>query len=60
MRDPKRIKKFCDELSEFWEKNCPDWRFFQLIINVCRATGSNNFYLEDDKAIELIKKYFEN
>ena len=57
MRDPKRIKIFCDKLADIWENECPDWRFTQLISNVL---GDNpfNFYIEDDKIIEIFDKYF--
>ena len=58
MRDPKRIKEFCNQLAEVWETNCPDWRFFQLVNNVCRRNGSDNFYVEEDETIETIRKFF--
>ena len=56
MRDPKRIKKFCDELAEIWESQCPDWRFGQLMCNVLTR---DPFYIEDDKMLELFKNYFK-
>ena len=58
MRDPKRIRKFCDEFATLWESSCPDWRFGQIICNV--FSGSDPFYLEDDKAMEKIRKYFSS
>ena len=61
MRDPKRIKKFCDELAEIWENECPDWRFTQLILNVFRANNMNDavaFYTEDSRMMEDIKSFF--
>ena len=55
MRDPKRIRKFCDQLAEIWESQCPDWRFGQLFMNVLTR---DPFYMEDDEMMETIKKYF--
>ena len=56
MRDPKRIKKFCDRLAKAWETAVPDWRFGQLISNI--LGGCDPFFVEDDKMIEGIEKYF--
>lgn len=58
MRDPKRIKKFCDELAEIWESQCPDWRFAQLMCNVLSSVGYDPFYFEDNKMMSVFKKYF--
>ena len=61
MRDVSRIKKFCDELAEIWEKKCPDWRFSQLVLNVMESDEMDDaipFYVEDDKMMEYIKSYF--
>ena len=58
MRNTKRIKKFCNELANIWETKCPDWRFFQLISNVSSSIKSDPFFIEDDKAIDIFKRYF--
>lgn len=61
MRDIKRIRKFCNELANIWESQCPDWRFSQLILNVLNSDEMDDvmaFYVEDDKMIEFIKSYF--
>ena len=55
MRDPKRIRKFCNQLADIWESRCPDWRFGQLIMNVLTE---DPFYIEDDEMMEIIKRYF--
>lgn len=55
MRDPKRIRKFCNELADIWESNCPDWRFGQLLVNV---VDQDLFFLEEDDMLRLFKKYF--
>ena len=62
MRDVKRIKKFCDELATVWEKNCPDWRFGQLICNVFgeMAMERDPFFSEEDEMIKFFKDYFNN
>ena len=60
MRDVKRIKKFCDELATVWEKNCPDWRFGQMICNVFgeMAMERDPFFPEEDEMIKFFKDYF--
>lgn len=55
MRDPKRIREFCNNFADIWESQCPDWRFGQLMVNVLTF---DPFYLEDDKMIEVFQKYF--
>lgn len=45
MRDPNRINRICELLSEVW-KQYPDWRLGQLLFNL---TGRYDmFYVEDD------------
>lgn len=55
MRDPKRIRKFCNHLADIWESQCPDWRFGQLIMNVLTK---DPFYTEDDEMMEIFERYF--
>lgn len=57
MRDPKRIRKFCNELASIWERECPDWRFLQLIANV--MGGNLPFYMEEEETMRRIKDYFQ-
>lgn len=59
MRDIKRIEKFLDILKVYWEKYVPDWRFMQLICNLQSYCHSDLFYMEEDKFVDLLKKYFE-
>lgn len=58
MRDPKRIKVFCDRLAEVWERECPDWRFGQLMCNVLNSMGKDPFFPEDDEMIKFFEDYF--
>lgn len=59
MRDPKRIRKFCNQLADIWEANCPDWRFGQLVENVCRANNIYAlFFVEDDEMLDCVKRTF--
>ena len=62
MRDPKRIKPFCDKLAKLWEK-VPDWRFGQLMSNLFNAFESNTrtdiFFPEDKELFEFFEKYFK-
>ena len=62
MRDIRRIRKFCNELANIWESQCPDWRFSQLVLNVMNSDEMDKtmpFYVEDDEMMEFIKSYFK-
>ena len=59
MRDINRIDPFLEKLGKIWKENCSDWRFMQLICNLQSAFGSDLFYIEENKLLEYIKKYFE-
>ncbi len=61
MRDPKRIRKFCNQLADIWESQCPDWRFGQLVNNVMSSgelAKLVSYYVEDDEMMDYFKKYF--
>jgi len=62
MRDPNRIKVFCDNLASLWSK-VPDWRFGQFISNVLGAyvseTKRDIFFPEDDELMAFMKNYFK-
>ena len=51
MRDPNRIKPYCDTLATIWGI-VPDWRLGQLMINAIYAYtnehGHDPFYIEDE------------
>lgn len=48
MRDPARIDRMIDKLTEVW-KSHPDWRLSQLVHNVASYDGRQDiFYVEDD------------
>lgn len=53
MRDPKRIDKFCNMLKPYLYTG-DDRRAMQLVCNLQAQIESDGFYLEDDKAMELI------
>ena len=55
MRDPNRIDRFCEMLKVYCHM-VPDLRFMQLVCNLQANIGSDGFYLEDDKIMELIDK----
>ena len=60
MRDPKRIRAFCNRLAIIWEM-FPDLRFGQLITIVFehfRETNTDPFYVEDQAMINAIEKRF--
>lgn len=58
MRDPNRLDAFYDELKKIHKEKVPDWRFGQLIVNFLGWYGRDPFYLEEDKMIDLFRKYF--
>ena len=58
MRDPKRIREFCNQLADIWEGQCPDWRFGQLIVNVMGTMKRDPFFYEEGEMMEYFKKYF--
>lgn len=60
MRNPERIKEFCNELAEIWETNVPQWRFGQLICNVFGTLNEDPFFPEEDRMIKIFKDYFNN
>ena len=51
MRNPNRIKPYCDTLTSIWQM-VPDWRLSQLMINAIDAYtnehGHDPFYMEDE------------
>ena len=63
MRDPKRIRKYCDQLADMWER-VPDWRFGQLISNVLgeyvAETKKDIFFPEDDELFRFFESYFNS
>lgn len=57
MRDPKRIRKFCNQIADIWESSCPDFRFGQLVENICSSGGIQElFYVEDEEFLECAQK----
>jgi len=57
IRDHKYMDSFFQSLMEIWEK-FPEMRFGQLIGNVVQDPVS--YYMEDDKLVETLKKYYDN
>lgn len=58
MRKKERIKEFLNELGDIWEKECPDWRFGQLMMNVLGSLERDPFFYEEDEMLEEFKKFF--
>ena len=62
MRDPKRIREFCNRFTAAWAQ-VHDWRFGQLMCNALgemAANGTDPFFPEEDKMIEFIENYCAN
>lgn len=55
MRDPKRIRNFCNQLADVWE-TMPDIRFGQLMETVWLKMDIPAFYAEDDVMLGAIKR----
>lgn len=61
MRDKARIRKFCDEFAELWEKKAPDMRFGQMIVSLNKAAETPRhdiFDLEEDEMMEVVRRFF--
>ena len=58
MRDINRIDDFCKKLAEYW-KMYPDYRFFQMIINVLDGNNMDPWFLEEDQALKLFEEHFK-
>lgn len=60
MRDPKRIRPYCEAVATIWE-SVPDWRFSQLMINAMLAYhnkyGHDAFYVEDKDFIKFLNDF---
>lgn len=58
MRDPKRIRKFCNRLAAAWEM-LPDFRFGQLMMCVLGEMNEKRdpFFPEEEEMIEFIEEY---
>lgn len=54
MRDLKKINKFCNMLKAYLYTG-DDRRAMQLVCHLQAQIGSDGFYLEDDKTMELIE-----
>lgn len=50
MRNPKRIRAFCNRLAQVWE-TVPDLRFGQIIAIIQSDGRGDRFYDEDDMMI---------
>lgn len=57
MRDPNRLDEFYNKLKEIHKEHFPDWRFMQLVNNIQSFSGSDLFYVEENKFLELLDKY---
>ena len=60
MRDPKRIKPYCDALASIWGA-VPDWRLSQLMINAIndytKKYGHDPYYMEDQEFLIYLLDY---
>lgn len=60
MRDQNRIRPFCEELAEMWERK-PDLRFGQMVSRLpmyADSQGGDLFYLEDGEMLEVMRRFF--
>ena len=60
MRDPNRIKPYCDTLATIWGM-VPDWRLGQFMVNALLAyraeKGTDPFYVEDGDFLMYLFNY---
>ena len=57
MRKIERLDVFYDELKRIHKENFPDWREFQLFVNMFSEIKEDPFFWETDKALEFIREY---
>lgn len=55
MRDPNRIDPLLRSIKEIWSKY-PDLRLLQLLTNVTYSEKCDQFYVEDDRLLELLEE----
>lgn len=60
MRDTNRLDAFYDKLKRLHKENVPDWRFGQFLVNFLTWYNRDPFYLEEDKMMEEISRYFDS
>jgi len=58
MRDPERIDKILNAVSELWHKY-PDLRLTQLIANCFPSSANDNYYREDDVLLTKLKETYK-
>ena len=58
MKDPKRIDRVLELISEIWHKY-PDMRLLQLLINVCLA-DTDFYYTEDSLLEQWLHDHYDN
>ena len=63
MRDPNRIKPYCDTLATIWGM-VPDWRLGQLMVNIITAYANKHndidpFYVEDADFMKFVKEFIK-
>ena len=60
MRNPNRIKPYCDALASIWSA-LPNWRLSQFMINAIKdytiKHGHDPFYVEDEEFIMYLFDY---
>lgn len=56
MRNEQRIDLILSAISKIWH-HYPDWRFTQLVSNICSAMTKNDpFYIEDTELLFFLNK----
>ena len=56
-RDINRLNPLYDFLKDVHQKNFPNWRFFQFIVNFCRWYEKDPFYMEDEQVYDKINEF---
>lgn len=57
MRDPDRIDKVLESLSEIW-KNNSQLRLMQLLLNCYNSLDKDPYYSEDEELIEKLNSIY--
>jgi len=57
MRNPGRLDRFYEEMLKIHKEKYPDLRFGQFVDCFFYWIGKDNFYIEDEEMIQLLRSF---
>lgn len=52
------IDNICAEVARYWKKY-PDYRFWQLMVNVSGEADRDIWFIDDEDCLDLFEKHFK-